>query len=337
MSFRTKRFLSILYSRNKEFYRDNGALGWSLIFPVLITISFGYLFNMDKSDIYKAGMINFPSDQSLNSFRCTNFGDLKTAVEKLKIHNLDIVIEATPHYINYWVNTESPKSLVAEKVLQAQAYQDPTMNLRVNKISGKNISYIAWLFPGLLAMNIMWMALFGVGVVVVKQRKLGILKRFKASPLLPVEYLLAQIVSRLVILSLTGIFVFALGHLIYPFKTLGSYIDLFIIYILGCFALSSIGLLVAARISSDELASGLLNIVSFPMMLLSEIWFSLDGSAPWVQYLAKFMPLWHIANGMRKIMLEGASISDLYGSILSLLGISLVFLIIGVLSFKWIN
>jgi ABC-2 type transport system permease protein len=183
----------------------------------------------------------------------------------------------------------------------------------------------------------MSMALFGIGAVVVRQRKLGILKRLKASPLLPSEYLLALIVSRLVILCLTGIFVFVLGHLIYPFKTLGSYIDLFIIYILGCFALSSIGLLVAARISSEELSSGLLNIISFPMMLLSEVWFSLESSTPWVQYLAKFMPPWHIANSMRKIMLEGTNISDLYGSILSLLGISLVFFTIGVLSFQWTN
>ncbi|WP_341750188.1 ABC transporter permease [Candidatus Tisiphia endosymbiont of Sialis lutaria] len=335
MNFRIKRFLSIFHARNKEFSRDKGALSWSLIFPVLIIISFGYIFNLDESYIYKAGIINSDSEQSFSSFHCTKFNDRKTALAKLNINSLDIIIEATPHHINYWVNSGSPKSLIAEKVLQAQAYQNPTMNLKPSKVLGENISYIEWLFPGLLAMNVMWMALFGVGWAIVRHRKLGMLKRFQVSPLSSFEYLLAQIVSRLIILSLTGVLIFALGHLIYPFKTLGSYTDLFIIYILGCFALSSIGFIVSARLSSDELASGLLNMVTFPMMLLSEIWFSLEGSAPWVQYLAKFMPLWYITDGMRKIMHEGAGLADLYSSILSLLGISLFFLIIGASSFKW--
>ncbi|WP_425364504.1 ABC transporter permease [Candidatus Tisiphia endosymbiont of Mystacides longicornis] len=335
MSFRIKRFLSIFYARNKEFFRDKGALSWSLIFPVLIIISFGYIFNLDESYMYKAGIINSGSEQLFSSFHCTKFNDRKTALAKLNTNSLDIIIEATPHHTNYWVNSGVPKSLIAEKILQAQAYQNPTINLKPNKVLGKNISYIEWLFPGLLAMNVMWMALFGVGWAIVRHRKLGILKRFKASPLSSFEYLLAQMVSRLIILSLTGVLIFALGHLIYPFKTLGSYTDLFIIYILGCFALSSIGFIVSARLSSDELVSGLLNMVTFPMMLLSEVWFSLEGSAPWVQYLTKFMPLWYITDGMRKIMHEGARLADLYSSILSLLGISLVFLIIGALSFKW--
>ena len=335
MSFQIKRFLSIFYTRNKEYYRDKGSLSWSLIFPVLIIISFGYIFNLDKSNMYKAGIINSGTKQTFGSFDYIKLGDRKDALTKLNNHALDIIIELTPYHINYWINSRSPKSLIAEKILQAQAYKNPTIILKPHEVVGENLSYIEWLFPGLVAMNIMWMALFGVGWAIVRDRKLGILKRFKASPLSPFEYLLAQMISRMIILSFTGILIFALGHLIYPFKTLGSYIDLFIIYIIGCCAFSSMGLIIAARLSSDELASGLLNMISFPMMLLSEVWFSLEGSALWVQQLAKLMPLWHITNGMRKIMHEGATLADLYSTILSLLGISLVCLIIGTSSFKW--
>ena len=336
MSFRIKRFLSIFHARNKEFYRDKGSLSWSLVFPVLIIISFGYIFNLDASNMYKAGVINSGSEQSFSSFHCTKFNDLKIAFTKLSTHSLDIIIETTPRYTNYWVNTGSPKSLFAEKLLQAEAYRNPTINLKSNKVPGKNIPYVEWLFPGLVAMNVMWMAMFGVGWAIVRDRKLGILRRFKVSPLSSFEYLIAQMISRLIILCLTGVSIFALGHLIYPFKTLGSYTDLFVIYIIGCFALSSMGLLVS-RLSSEELASGLLNMVTFPMMLLSEVWFSLQGSGPWVQSLAKFMPLWHMTDGMRKIMHEGASLSDIYTSILSLLVVSLVFLILGTSCFKWAN
>ena len=293
MSFSVKRFLSIFKARNKEYYRDKGALGWSVIFPVLIIISFGYLFNLDENDLYKAGVVQKSETLEFKIFQRVSVPDIESALTKLKNHSLDIVIDqGQDGVVSYWTHRASPKSSVAERMLQSEAWRQSGLRLKAHYVDGDMTSYIEWLFPGLLAMNVMWMALWGVGWVIVRQRKTGVLKRFKASPLTAFEYLLAQMISRMMILAVTGILIFALGHLIYPFRTTGSYMDLFFIYILGCFALSAMGLIISARMTSDELASGLLNMLSFPMMFLSEIWFSLEGSAQWVQNIARLMPLW---------------------------------------------
>jgi len=338
MIFRFQRFFAVFSARNKEFYRDKGALGWSLLFPILIIISFGYIFDLDEDDLYKAGVIGIARVSEIDSFQQILVQEKDAALRKLSNHSVDIVLQPeSAGKIQYWVHAASPRSAVAEKLLQSEAYRNPELEILKNTVKGEKASYIEWLFPGLLAMNVMWMALWGVGWVIVRQRKLGILKRFKASPLTSLEYLLAQIVSRLVVLSVTGGLIFGLGHLIYPFKTSGSYLDLFLIYILGCFALSALGLIVSARMTSDELASGLLNMISFPMMFLSEIWFSLEGSSAWVHSLARLMPLWHITDGMRKIMLYGADLADLQGSILTLVLLSLIFISLGSFSFKWTN
>jgi hypothetical protein len=44
----------------------------------------------------------------------------------------------------------------------------------------------------------------------------------------------------------------------------------------------SLGLVVAARIATEEVAEGLLNLMTWPMIFLSGIWFSLDGASSWV-------------------------------------------------------
>jgi ABC-2 type transport system permease protein len=106
-------------------------------------------------------------------------------------------------------------------------------------------------------------------------------------------------------------------------------------YILGVFALSSIGLIIASRITSEEFASGLINLLTYPMMFLSEIWFTLEGSGDWVKSAAKFSPLWHMTNGMRQIMNEGKTLTDLYSSVIILILISFIFTVIGLLSFRW--
>ncbi len=61
---------------------------------------------------------------------------------------------------------------------------------------GLEIRYIDWMFPGILAMNMMFCALYGVGYTVVRYRKNGILKRLKAAPLTAFEYLSSEVLSQ---------------------------------------------------------------------------------------------------------------------------------------------
>ena len=336
MIFSFRRFYSIFIARNREFYRDPGALGWTLLFPILIIIAFSFMFKFEGNGLYKAGYLQPKQPIIIPFVEYIAFSSQAEGINKLKHHQIDLFIDAnlTPH--QYWVNTGSPKSLLTEDLLEAARLEPDEDEIITRKeVASKNLSYVDWLFPGLIAMNVMWMALWGVGWVIVRQRKLGVLKRFKASPLTPLEYLLAQMVSRLIILIFIGVFIFAFAHMIHPFETKGSYLDLLIVYIVGCFSLSSIGLIIAARMSSDEMANGLLNLLSFPMMFLSEIWFSLEGSPAWVKALAKLMPLWHMSDGMRKVMLEGSNLLQLKHSLLILGVISIVFTTFGALSFKW--
>ena len=124
-------------------------------------------------------------------------------------------------------------------------------------------------------------------------------------------------------------------NLFFDFFMLGSYLDLFIIGALGAFCLISLGLLVASRSKSEELIGGLLNVTSWPMMLLSGVWFSLEGAPDSLKLLADFMPLTHIVAGARAVITEGASLSDVSFHINVLLIMSSIFLILGAYLFSW--
>ncbi len=115
----------------------------------------------------------------------------------------------------------------------------------------------------------------------------------------------------------------------------GSYANLFLISLLGSICLISLGLLVAARLSSEELAGGILNLLTWPMMLLSGVWFSLEGTNPVVRKIAQFLPLTHLVDGARAIMTEGAGFAQVLPELSILLVMSAVFLAIGSLIFRW--
>ena len=103
----------------------------------------------------------------------------------------------------------------------------------------------------------------------------------------------------------------------------------------GAVSMISLSLVVAARITSEETAGGLLNLISWPMMFLSGVWFSLEGTNPVMQQLAEVFPLTHVTAAARSIMIDGAGLLDVSYHLVVLIVQSIVFLIVGALAFRW--
>jgi ABC-2 type transport system permease protein len=254
------------------------------------------------------------------------------AMSKLLHHRIDLIINAGEK--KYWTSKTSPKGYIAERLLKSSALM-PVIDLQKETITGVEVPYIEWLFPGILGMNMMFSALFGVGYVVVTYRKNGVLKRMSVTPLRPWEFLSAQIMSRMYLLLLTTAAVFIGCTLLYGFHIRGSYLSLLLVFFLGGFSMVSLALVVASRSSSEEFAGGVLNIITWPMMFLSEVWFSLEGSDPWVQKISQIFPLTQMIDAARKIMNDGASLQDVQSNVIILTLMSLLFLTLGSFLFKW--
>ena len=202
-------------------------------------------------------------------------------------------------------------------------------------VTGAAVRYVDWLFPGILGMNMMFSCLFGVGYVVLRYRKSGFLKRLHATPLSAFEFLSAQVLSRLtLILFITGVLYAGIGAVIGSHSA-GSVLLLALVAVAGALSVIALGLTIAARFSSEEVVGGLLNVLTWPMMLLSGIWFSLEGSPRWVQWVAHLFPLTHVLDSARAVMLDGAGLAQIAPHLLYLGATALAFLAFGAWSFRW--
>jgi len=333
-----KRFFAVFKARNIEFFRDKSSLGWNLFFPVLLLVGFSFIFSGDGRSAYKVGIVDVTETSQINDEK-TPFNNIRfidyihydnadIAKSKLSRHTIDLVIEPATRL--YWVNEESAKSYLVEKIFSSQLNGYNRL-----QTSGKKIRYVDWVLPGILGMNMMFSCLFGVGYVIVRYRKNAVLKRLKATPLSAFEFVSAQLLSRLFIVMFMSIVVYSGCNLLFDFFMLGSYFDLIVIGMLGAFCLISLGLLVASRSKSEELIGGLLNLTSWPMMMLSGVWFSLEGAPPALKSFADFLPLTHLVAGARKIITEGATLSDISFHIISLIVMSIIFLSLGAYFFSW--
>lgn len=339
------RIFTLFIARNKEYFRDKSALGWNFIFPFLIIAGFGVIFTGNSRDVYKIAVTGpvpsqiqmiegFETFRSMHMLQFIEDESFEAASSKLNHHKIDMILE--PSTGKYWISKTSPRGYVAEKMLAASFSKPATQGiLSKNEVDGREIPYQEWLFPGILGMNMMFSALFGVGYVVVRYRKNGVLKRLSVTPLKPWEFLTAQMLSRMFLILFSTSLVYSGCALLYGFRCRGSIFDLLITCAIGGFSMISLGLVIASKTSSEELAEGLLNFISWPMMFLSGVWFSLEGAKPWVITASKFLPLSHLISAARKIMNDGSGLYEIRFELLSLAAMSLFFLTIGSLLFKW--
>lgn len=325
-------------ARTIEFLRDKSAMSWNVLVPVLMVISIAFVFSGPGQPLFKVAVIaDAPINPGLHPFlgtahiRFYKETNLNGTLAKVQRHRVDMLLDLRSKPGRYWVNEQSPKGATLEKVLAGSGGAP----LQRGTASGADIRYVDWLVPGVLGMNMMFSCLFGIGYVIVRYRKSGYLKRLNATPLRAIEFITAQLLSRLVLILLITIVVYAGTNTFLHYRMEGSYLDLFLVTLVGQVAMISLGLLVAARVTSEELAGGLLNVVSWPMMMLSGVFFSLDGSPQILQWAAQLFPLTHMLNAARAIMLDGAGIAALSTDLVMLAGMSIVFLGVGAIGFRW--
>jgi ABC-2 type transport system permease protein len=335
ISFR--RLWAVFVARNKEFLRDRGALAWNLMFPLFVVFGMAFAFNGRNQEVFKIGVAGdvaaLPKGFAATQYvKFVPFTDESEAQARLRHHQIDLLVKPGKP-LSYWVNESSPKGYLVERImLGTDAATPPPVR---GAVTGREIRYVDWLVSGLLGMNMMFSALFGVGYAIVRYRKNGVLKRLKATPLKAVEFLAAQIVSRMVLIMAVFAIVYQGSDLFLHYERLGSLVSLYLIFTLGGACLVSLGLLVAARATSEELAGGLLNLLSWPMMFLSGVWFSLEGAPRPLRLLANAFPLTHTIDAARAVMTEGATLSQVSGHLAVLAAMTAVFLAIGAWSFRW--
>jgi ABC-type multidrug transport system permease subunit len=331
--------LAIFAARNREFYRDRAGLGWNIIMPVMFVFGFAFIFAGEPQAQFKVGLLagNFAGETSpFLATKHIDFIDLEneaSAVGKVERHQLDLLLDLRGNP-GYWVNVHSPTGYLAEKLLLG-AYASGGNPPERRTVEGEALRYVDWVLPGILAMNLMFSALWGVGWVVVRYRKNGVLRRLQATPLRALEFLGAQVLSRLLVVMGASVAVFVGADLLLDFVMRGSYLTLLLVYLAGALCLISLGLMIAARLRTEELADGILNLMSWPMLLLSGVWFSMEGTSPAAQALSQLMPLTHLVDAARAVMIDGAGLMDVLPQIAVLTGIAALLLTAAAQLFRW--
>jgi ABC-2 type transport system permease protein len=186
--------------------------------------------------------------------------------------------------------------------------------------------------PGLLGMNLLGSAMWGMGFAIVEARQKKLLKRLIASPMPRWQYLASFVLSRLMLLVIEVLAFLVFSKLVFGVPFRGSLWQLAAICIFSSLSFCALGLLVASRATTMEGVSGIMNLAMLPMWILSGIFFSADRFPAVFQPIVRALPLTACIDALRANMLQGISISHLIAP----MGVLLAWLVIPFLTSIWI-
>jgi len=339
--------LQLTATRVREFVREKEAVFWVFIFPVLMTFALGVAFRNtapDKTPIAIEATADAKANELAQVF--SNSPDITATVmspseaaQALRSGKISIVVKPQNDSFEYRFDPTRPESrtarLIVDDALQRGKGRADVVKIGEERVTEPGARYVDFLVPGLIGMNLMGSGLWGLGFTVVIARSRKILKRFAATPMRRSHYLFSFMLSRLVFLVLEVGAVVVFAWLVFNFTVRGSWLTLILVTMLGGFTFSGLGLLVAARPTTIEGVSGLMNFIMLPMWLLSGTFFSSERFPQVLQPFIKALPLTALNTVLRSVMNEGAALTSNWAPISIMLAWCLISFVIALKIFKW--
>jgi len=314
----------------KLYSRDRGAMFWTFLFPVLMLLGMGVIFRPGSGPaltlVWVSSSEAGPQDAELTAaLEHTPLKVLKLPAAEAEARwrrgETAAQLESSAGTHRLRVNSY----LVAQGQAAAQMVQQAHLiaEARARGVETTLIpiavespghahatNYAAFLLPGLMGLNLLTMGLFSVGMVTVSYREKGKFRRLAVTPLPKWVFLGGQVLHRLTIVVLQSGVMLAVGWLAFGIRNQGSYAALAFVMALGTACFMAIGFALTSFADTAETYAAISNLLFFPMMLLSGVYFTLDSAPRWLQLAVTALPLSPYLKSLRAVFNDGAGLGE---------------------------
>ena len=329
----------------KLLLRDRMSLFWFMVFPIIMTVLFGYLVpnvgNQSKIMVVSDGTYTKEHSmvQKLLSVPNTEWAEEtpEGIIQEFKNGYLSMVVSVSEkdgfslHY------REEHKDGVVQVLSDVILLENAQAKIDfVDYENVKSIRPIDFILPGMIVLTIMQIGLFGGNTLLI-DRNSQILRRLKTNGIKASEIILSHILSRILLVLASVLLLTIVGKWV-----LSAHLDLSQWYILipitlvAGFSFLCMGLLIASLFRSPEAGTIFSQSINFPMAFLCGIFFPLSTVPDIMQKIAAVLPLTPLVDTFRGLLLAiEVSQMDIMMTVLILIAWGMTSLGLGSIMFKW--
>src|SRR5580658_9922483 len=233
--------------RFRLFLREPEAIFWIFFFPILLAMGLGIAFRNRPADVLQVGATTAQLTQALaadKGLTAATMDEAEGTHELATGHILLLAIQRADG-VAYKYDDTNPDArtarLLADRAIQAAAGRHDAVSAQNELVHETGARYIDFVVPGLLGMNLMGSAMWGLGFSIVEARQKKLLKRLVASPMPKWQYLMAFLLSRLAMLVIEVAFFLGFTRVAFGVPFRGSVAELILFCLLTSMAFSALG------------------------------------------------------------------------------------------------
>lgn len=338
----------LIVNNFRVFFREPAIIFWAVLFPIIMAWVLGIAFsNKGESvrTVYVTGTSQvsemltgekvFAEDTGNPSRIKFKKTSEEEALKAIRQGVIALYVEASGDSLIYHFDPMNSDAQLTHLILERGLGKSKASNTVIEPLHTRGTRYIEFLVPGLIALGIMNSCIWGIGWSLIETRMKKLLRRMVATPMKKSVFLSSYIVTRIVLGGFETLLLLLFARLYFGTEISGSLLAFVIVFLAGIFAFSGIAILVASRTSKTEVANGLVNLVTLPMMILSGIFFNYHNFPDWAVPIIQVLPLTLLADSIRAVFIDAGGLSGILKPVGILCLTGLVTFVAGLKVFRW--
>ncbi len=207
-------------------------------------------------------------------------------------------------------------------------------NVQTQGVVSGNPSYFDFIAPGIMAMTVMMSVMTGLPVAISQEKEIGTMDGMMVAPINRLSIILGKTLGQTARGLIQGVIILILAAGLFGVAIQGSILLVFALLLLGVFSFVGLGIVITSFTKDQETAQMLMMTLMFPMMFLSGVFFPIQQMPWYMQDIASFLPLTYASNALRKVMVLGAGIPQIYNELIILVVFGAIMIAIAVPVFR---
>ena len=352
-----------------SFYREKTTMFFTIAFPIILILVFGTIFMSQDSMEYHLSVQDLDQTNAsakalkaleLNGkFKITRVDPAVDATQYVRDSKVNLVLVIPKGYesllmqrivfndfnasitITYVYDPSSSSVATKKDILnsvlaginQKMSGTPPFIRSAEKSILTRKYRFIEFFVPGIIAMSVMTLSLFGTVDSDTELRQKGIIRKLSTTPITRTDWILSNILYQFILAAISTFAMLLVSYAVFDVSLhIDAWLPVFIL--LDVFAFVGIGMILTRFVKEAQSAAAAANAVSFPMMFLSGSFFSIELMPGFLQKFARTLPLFYVNEGLRASMVFEDNMAALRSSAIIGAFAAVVF-VLGIIATKW--
>ena len=347
-----KQFFSFIIKETKHIVRDKRTMLMLFGMPIVMMLLFGFAITNEVKNI-RVVIVTSNSDYATQQvvdrlaaseyFKITKIVATPTEAElTIRAQKADMAVV----FAQDFASRKSGYQLIIDGTDPNMAQQWTTYANAVITNSGTGIVNTKMLYnpqmkssynfvPAIMGTLLMLVCAMMTSISIVREKEKGTMEVLLVSPIRPIMIVVAKVIPYLILAFVILIVILLMATFVLNVPIQGSLFWIFVVSTIYILLALSLGLLVST-IAKTQLMALLISamVLMTPIIMLSGMMFPIESMPKILQYVSAVVPTRYYISAMRKLMIMGVGIEQIYYEVIVLIGMFATLLTLSLAKFN---